>query len=340
MLNSHDTYASQLELMGDTVVREVSHEVGTFAQYHSSTISLPNSTDRMSRETLSTRDGPEMVVFSFDLNAPLIVRECPPMDKVTLTLTARGMLHTQLDGSGREWTEGQGRATLSSSHGERERWVKFEPEHQRNVLIQINMSADEFASFTKSASIPLSTKTLDLLHSEDARIVDHRQLSPRSGLVLDQIVAALVSPSVRPHYLLGKMWEILALYADEFRRADRPAPKKMGSAVIDRIAKVRKIILSDLAEGHTIPDLADAVMLSQSTLTHGFRNYYGTSIHAFITEQRLDWAHKLITADPERNVSDVAYEVGFGCPSRFSAVFAKRFGVFPNAYRKSLLPQL
>ena len=109
----------------------------------------------------------------------------------------------------------------------------------------------------------------------------------------------------------------------------------MQRVVIDRMERAKKIVLNDLSDKHTIKSLAEAVYLSESTLTHGFRDYYNTSVHDFIINSRLSKAKSLIESDPHLNISEVAYEVGFKCPSRFSVAFSERFGVLPSRYRDS-----
>lgn len=61
----------------------------------------------------------------------------------------------------------------------------------------------------------------------------------------------------------------------------------------------------------------------------------GTSFSAFVLEQRLARAHRMLT-DPrlaELKISTIAFAIGFGDLSYFNHTFRRRFGASPSDIR-------
>jgi AraC-like DNA-binding protein len=74
--------------------------------------------------------------------------------------------------------------------------------------------------------------------------------------------------------------------------------------------------------------------MSEPTFYRYFRNAFGQTPLAFLTEQRVRRARRLL-ADPHRTVSDVALAVGFSSPSHFIRVFQRHEGQTPKQYQLS-----
>ena len=64
---------------------------------------------------------------------------------------------------------------------------------------------------------------------------------------------------------------------------------------------------------------------------------FGTSVHAYIIEQRLEKAAGLLL-ESNLNVSQVATLVGYSKPSNFAAAFKKKYGVVPKNYKSENTP--
>ncbi|MDO4846423.1 MAG: helix-turn-helix transcriptional regulator [Oscillospiraceae bacterium] len=85
----------------------------------------------------------------------------------------------------------------------------------------------------------------------------------------------------------------------------------------------------------TVPDiaaLAREACMSVSKLTRSFRQVYGTSLHAYVMEVRLQKGAELLMND-EISIQEIAELVGYNKPSQFSADFRRRFGILPGEYR-------
>ena len=72
--------------------------------------------------------------------------------------------------------------------------------------------------------------------------------------------------------------------------------------------------------------------ISTSKLTKGFSSLFGTSVHAYVIDQRLEKAASLLL-ESNLNVSQVAILVGYSKASNFAAAFKRKYGVNPKNYK-------
>lgn len=87
------------------------------------------------------------------------------------------------------------------------------------------------------------------------------------------------------------------------------------------------------AEAYKASDLAKSLSMSESKLTRLFRQIYGTSLHHYVQNQRLERAASLIT-EGEVNISEAAVRSGYTNMSHFAKEFQKKFGVTPKKFSK------
>ncbi len=90
-------------------------------------------------------------------------------------------------------------------------------------------------------------------------------------------------------------------------------------------------IESHLDQRLSLSDMAERFYVSESTVSHVFRNKMGTSFHRLVTQRRLVAAKGLII----RGISleEVAVRVGFGDYSTFYRAFRTEYGITPRQFR-------
>ncbi len=72
---------------------------------------------------------------------------------------------------------------------------------------------------------------------------------------------------------------------------------------------------------------------SQEHVTRSMHDHYGQTPTEFINTIRLDRAAYRMRASTD-DILSIAYSVGFNNSSHFIALFKKRYGVTPSAYRR------
>jgi DNA-binding response OmpR family regulator/anti-sigma regulatory factor (Ser/Thr protein kinase) len=84
----------------------------------------------------------------------------------------------------------------------------------------------------------------------------------------------------------------------------------------------------------SIEEIANAMYVSQSTLSRRTKSLLGKSPVELVGEFRLNKAMQVFkNQEEELNVSEVAYSVGFSDPAYFSRKFKEFFGVLPSAVK-------
>ena len=135
-------------------------------------------------------------------------------------------------------------------------------------------------------------------------------------------------------FLESKVFELLSVYLSEILELSILASTYIAISRSDResIIEAKRIIDSQLALAPSCEELARKVNISTSKLSKGFSSLFGTSVHAYIIDQRLEKAASLLL-ESNLNVSQVAAFVGYSKPSNFAAAFKKKYGVIPKNYK-------
>lgn len=89
-----------------------------------------------------------------------------------------------------------------------------------------------------------------------------------------------------------------------------------------------------LTEQFTLEDLAITIGTNKNYLSYYINEKFGVSFSSWISDMRIDEAKRLMIANPERKLENIAYSVGFSSASYFSKVFSLHEGVSPTRWRK------
>ena len=129
----------------------------------------------------------------------------------------------------------------------------------------------------------------------------------------------------------GNTLKILA-YLDR-ARDDRTAgnPRAEKPELLD---KVTAYIEEHYAEHITVHDIAQKFYVSDSSISHHFKQKMGISIYHYVTQRRLISAKNLISKGMA--LEQVATRVGFSDYSAFYRVFRQEYGISPRQYRNLL----
>lgn len=106
-----------------------------------------------------------------------------------------------------------------------------------------------------------------------------------------------------------------------------------GSAAEDGFSQGLEWVRGHLAEPHSIDSLAERFMMSRRTFTRRFRQVTGTTVGAWLLNQRLALAQRMLetTAKP---IDLIAQEAGFGSEVSLRLHFNKVLKTTPSRYRR------
>lgn len=102
--------------------------------------------------------------------------------------------------------------------------------------------------------------------------------------------------------------------------------------VDDIIYNIKRYINENLAKDLSLTRLSEYTTLSNSYLSHIFKESTGTNVVDYITEQRMIRAKSLLETTV-LNIEVVASSCGYGTPHYFSKKFKQYFGLTPRSYR-------
>ena len=105
-----------------------------------------------------------------------------------------------------------------------------------------------------------------------------------------------------------------------------------------QLCRARELLREYREPSFSIADVAREVGISPFHFIRQFEAIFGVTPHQFRIQARLDAAKQLLALG-EHSVTEVCMEVGFSSVGSFSALFARRIGEAPSAYRRRMHAQ-
>lgn len=158
---------------------------------------------------------------------------------------------------------------------------------------------------------------------------------PTANHVLSELY--VLAPEANRAYLRVKAFELLILLAHRGHLTGNPADKDSPSRTADKHMAIAfrayNEMTRDLTRQLTISDLAKTCGTSPTVLKEAFKESFGMPIYTWFRAYRIRKACELLDADDSRSIADVAAEVGYSNPSKFSKAFSDCMGMTPFAWR-------
>ncbi len=126
-----------------------------------------------------------------------------------------------------------------------------------------------------------------------------------------------------------------AVYPSQRRPTEQRPPVRGGLASWQRKA-VCDYIEENLNKDISLAELAAIAHLSPYHFCRAFKEAVGEPPHRYQMSRRIEQA-KVLLAEPTLPINDVAAAVGYGSPSRFSALFRQTTGHSPRDYRRQMI---
>lgn len=89
--------------------------------------------------------------------------------------------------------------------------------------------------------------------------------------------------------------------------------------------------------GFDIEQLAESMKISRTQLTKKLKEETGLTVSQLLKDYRLNIAREILTQKSgNRNITEIAYSVGFNDPKYFTRCFTKKYGISPSGYMESV----
>ena len=152
-----------------------------------------------------------------------------------------------------------------------------------------------------------------------------RNVSPVFRQAFYHTVASIQDAADIPEKVARKRMEEMCEWLESFGLVLKPVAKEMLSQ------RIRKLVVTDLLRHWTASDVARHFAMSEATFRRRL-NAENTSFRHLVTEARMGHALTLLQVT-DQTVSQIALDVGYENPSKFSARFRARFGFNPGQIR-------
>ena len=103
------------------------------------------------------------------------------------------------------------------------------------------------------------------------------------------------------------------------------------------VTRVQRYLEQNLTRRITLEEIARQFHLSQSYLSHLFKDITGSSVLGYMTACRLQTAKRYL-ARTQWPISRIVEESGFTDSSNFSRTFKQATGMSPSQFRKQYKP--
>ena len=159
-------------------------------------------------------------------------------------------------------------------------------------------------------------------------------VTPAMKQVLCQIRDCQFAGPLKRLFIEAKVIELLTLQISQINASDIKK-KPLKKSDIDKLQEIKMLLLRNMYDPFSIDELSRLAGINRTKLQEGFRQLFGTTIFGYITDSRLDEAHKMLAESKYGGtIADISALSGYKNPQHFTAAFKKKFGYLPKDVRK------
>ena len=156
-------------------------------------------------------------------------------------------------------------------------------------------------------------------------------LKPYETLLTELHTLATVSSTSGEMRISEKLMSLLAqITADcENHHTSKNIPTKSGV-----LTDIKEYLDAHFREKITLDELAGIFYIDKYYLTRRFKQYYGTTVNAYLQQLKITHAKHLLRFS-EYSIEEIASECGIDDPNYFARLFKKIEGTSPGTFRRS-----
>lgn len=141
-------------------------------------------------------------------------------------------------------------------------------------------------------------------------------------------------PPCKDAFYRLKAMELLLYLAAWEPQKPRESPPYLEREMVERVDAIRRFATEHLDCRMTQAQIASRFHISLTALKRTFRSTYGLTLDAYLREQRISAAKRLLL-ETELPVSEIAHRVGYESHSQFTSVFHSSQGQTPAQFRRT-----
>ena len=144
-----------------------------------------------------------------------------------------------------------------------------------------------------------------------------------------------IPPKMIAHNLKVKVLELFMhlndIKMDEYKQEKRYFSKSQ----VKIIKQMQSYMTENLQNHYTLKELSSMFNISLTSMKNCFKGVYGLSIYAYMKKYRMEKS-AILLEENDKSITEIATQMGYDNPSKFSECFKKVFGVLPSEYKKNL----
>ncbi|MCU1385548.1 MAG: Transcriptional regulator, AraC family [Lacunisphaera sp.] len=150
-----------------------------------------------------------------------------------------------------------------------------------------------------------------------------------------ELAAAYLQTRIMPRAQYDAALRVLGFFADQLAALSNQLMVQQNLAEAPAITRARQFIAANFAEEISLQQVARTVGMSTFYFCKNFRRSTGLTFTDYLARSRVEVVKELLL-NPNKRVSEAAFEAGFQSLSQFNRVFHRIAGAAPSAYRAQL----
>jgi len=206
----------------------------------------------------------------------------------------------------------------------------FYPGKTKFNSIFIGIDSDKLA---KTLGVNVDNEIFRNIITSEQSILFEELLSPKIQQVAIEIIQTDVPDSLNDFFFKIKAEELICLTLKELFKRENPTTHALNQIDVQKIYKVRDLILNNIAVAPVIKHLASEVGMSESKFKRLFKQIFGDSLFSYYQKFRMKEASRLLKEN-KMTVSEVGFKMGFSNLSHFAKAFEEHIGIKPKSFQK------
>ena len=201
--------------------------------------------------------------------------------------------------------------------------------HGITVTIDFNSITDEMKRILELLSIDLE-HILSFAEKQDFYMI-------RANEMIRHVFSELytVQDHIKLSYIRIKILELLLILTEIDFNDYRTDYIYFSKVQRDQIRQIHDFIIENIAEHYTIETLSERFKISPTAMKRCFKGMYGAPIYTYLRTYRLQIAEKLL-CEGQLSVGEIASQIGYTNPNKFTSAFRSEYGMSPSEYRKNV----
>lgn len=199
------------------------------------------------------------------------------------------------------------------------------------------LTAEPFEAMLVFLELPLLERALEEVFGDDAAGARLRDLSGFTDETLNALMGIVRHELHRrkaSRLLIQGVAQATAIHlARNYAVLDNHSPSRSPSLPGYRLRQITEWMSRHLADEFNLDQLAAQAGLSKFYFNRLFKNATGLSPSHFHISLRMEEAKRLLR-ETDKNVLDIAMDVGYANPSHFARLFRRHTGLTPGDYRR------